>query len=279
MLSFLEEKFKDIKFTKTEKIIADFLLKKGQKISFMTSKEIAEQLNISGTSVIRFVKALGFDNFSHFKAKIQQEVTKTVLTPTQKLDRNKDLLKSEKLVGSFIENISRQINNIFSDASLSTISSMSRILKKSNKKYIVGFKSVSGIASFLGLRLGFIMKDVYTFSENSSELLKQIIDIEKGDCLFLIAFPKYSKTLNLLIEIAEKKGASIIIVTDNLSSPVAYKGEVTLFIDTLGISYFNSIIPAQIFCEYLLTDLSKTLDLEGEERLKMVNSYLDLNVK
>lgn len=279
MLGFLEEKFKDIKFTKTEKKIADFLLKKGQKITFMTSKEIGEQLNISGTSVIRFVKALGFDNFSHFKAKVQQEVTKTVLTPTQKLDRNKDLLKSEKLVGSFIENISRQINNIFSDASLSTISSMSRILKKSNKKYIVGFKSVSGIASFLGLRLGFIMKDVYTFSENSSELLKQIIDIEKGDCLFLIAFPKYSKTLNLLIEIAEKNGASIIIVTDNLSSPVAYKGEVTLFIDTLGISYFNSIIPAQIFCEYLLTDLSKTLDSEGEERLKMVNSYLDLNVK
>lgn len=279
MLSSLEERIGKVKLTKTEKKIAEYFLKKGPKITFMTSEEIAASLGTSSTSVIRFVKALGFDNFGHFKTVIQGEVRKSVLTPSQKLNKNKDLLNSEKLMESFMGNINKQVNDMFSESSLTTISSISNILSRSRKKYVVGFKSVSGVASFLGLRLGFIMEDVYTFPENSSELLKQVIDIQKGDCLFLIAFPKYSKTHNILIEIAKKKGAHIIIVTDKPSSPVAYEGDVTFFIDTLGISYFNSIIPAQIFSEYLLTTLSKNLDPQSEDRITMLNSYLDLNVK
>ncbi len=279
MLSSLEKNIKNKKLTKTEKKIAEFFLKNGPQITFMTSKDIANSLSISDTSVIRFVKALGYNNFGHFKEIVQNEVSKTVLTPTQKLNKNKDILKSEKILDSFIKNISRQIDEGFSEQSLNTISTICEILNSSKKKYIVGFKSISGVVSFLGLRLGFILKEVFTYSENSSELLKGIVDINEGDCLFLFAFPKYSKTLSLLLDIAKKAGAKVIVITDKSSSPVAYKGDITFFLDTLGISYFNSIIPAQIFVEFLLTNLSKSLSQESEERIKIINSYLDMNVK
>lgn len=279
MLDSLEKNIKDKKLTKTEKKIADFILKNETKITFMTSREIADALEISDTSVIRFVKAMGYQSFGHFKEVVQTNIKNTVLTPNQKLNKNKDILHSEKTLDSFIENISRQITSGFSEQSLNTISEMCNILNSSKKKYVVGFKSISGVVSFLGLRLGFIMKDVFTYPENSSELLKGILDIEKDDCLFLFAFPKYSKTLDLLIEIAKKAGAKIIVVTDNSSSPVAYRGDLTFFLDTQGISYFNSIIPAQIFVEFLLTNLSKSLSEESEERIKTINSYLSKNTK
>jgi len=279
MLMSLEKKIKQKKLTKTEKKIVNFFLDNGTKIPFMTSGEISKELEISDTSVIRFVKSLGYDNYSHFKTFIQKEISKKVLTPAQKLTRNKNILDSEKIMETFINNISKQIDTVCSEDSLEKIYNISKILRTSKKKYIVGFKSVSGIISFFGLRLGFIMEDVYTHPENNSELLKNIIDIKKNDCLLLIAYPKYSKTYNLIIEIAKQAGAKIIIVTDKISSPVAYKGDLTLFVNTEGISYFNSLIPTQIIFEYILTDLSKKIEDKGVERLKLINSFLDKNVK
>lgn len=279
MLTSLEKKIKQKKLTKTEKKIVDFFLDNGPKISFMTSGEIAQELSISDTSVIRFVKSLGYNNFSHFRAFIQKEIRNKVLTPTQKLTKNKNILDSEKVMENFVDNISKQIDIVCSEDSLEKIHNISKILRNSEKKYIVGFKSVSGIISFFGLRLGFIMEGVYTHPENNSELLKNIMDIKKEDCLLLIAYPKYSKTYNLIIEIANKVGAKIIIVTDKISSPVAYKSDLTLFVNIEGISYFNSLISTQIIFEYILTDLSKKLKKKGVERLKLINSFLDENVK
>ncbi len=134
MLSSLEKNIKNKKLTKTEKKIAEFFLKNGPQITFMTSRDIANSLAISDTSVIRFVKALGYNNFSHFKEVVQSEVSKTVLTPTQKLNKNKDLLKSEKILDSFIKNISRQIDEGFSEQSLNTLSAICQILSSSKKK-------------------------------------------------------------------------------------------------------------------------------------------------
>jgi len=279
MLASLEEKIKQKKLTKTEKKIVDFFLASSPRIPFMTSGEIAKKLDMSDTSVIRFVKSLGYENFSHFKTSIQKEVSNKVLTPNQKLTRNKNILDSGKVLESFVDNISKQIDVICSETSLEKIHDISEALRTSRKKYIVGFKSISGVISFFGLRLGFIMEDVYTHPENSSELLKNIIDIKENDCLVLVAYPKYSKTYNLIVDIAKKAGAKVIIITDKATSPVAYEGDLTLFVNNEGISYFNSIIPTQIIFEYILTDLSSKIEEKEMERLKLINNLLDKNVK
>ena len=105
---------------------------------------------------------------------------------------------------------------------------------KSRQKYIVGFKSVGGIVSFLGLRLGFLLHDVYSYRENNSELFKQIVDIDERDVLVLICYPKYSKTYNLLIEYVKSKGAEVIIITNSIESPYFFKGDINIDLNTNG---------------------------------------------
>lgn len=277
MINFLEKKLENRKLTKTEKIIADFFYENKNKLFFLTSSDIAQELNISDSSVIRFVKSLDFNNFKEFKDNLKQDLSEKILTPVEKLSLNQDILQNSNMLNNFINIVLCNINSTLNEDVLNKIEEIKKILFNSNKKYVVGFKSTSGPTSFFGLRLGFIFKDVFTHSVNSSTLIKDIFDISENDCLFLIAHPKYSKTYNLLVEIAKKNNAKIIILTDKATSPVANLGDVTVYAETTGASFFNSIISTQTILEYILTDLSKNIDVDSRNRLKEINELLNMN--
>ncbi len=277
MIDSLQKRVANKSLTKTETIIADFFFHNENRIYFLTSGDIANELQISDTSVIRFVKSLGFRNFKEFKDSLKQQVSNKILTPSEKLSLNEELLKTNNLIDTFTNSIFKNIEETININSYAKIEKIIDILFISNKKYVVGFKSVSGATSFFGLRLGFILKNVITHNQNNSELIKNIVDIQKNDCLFLIAHPKYSKTYPLLIEIAKKAEAKVIVVTDKSTSPVANIGDVTIFTDIRGISYFNSIISTQALLEFILTSMSKNLDKEAKIRLAYINELLNEN--
>ncbi|MEG0730416.1 MAG: MurR/RpiR family transcriptional regulator, partial [Cetobacterium sp.] len=180
MLESLKNRIKTSKLTKTEKLIADYFQEKESKLYFMTSRDIAAELKVSDTSIIRFVKSLGFENFTEFKDSLKENISNKIITPNEKLNRNKLLLESEKMMDIFLDNIESNISETFSKNSMESLNTVSEVLLQSQKKYVIGFKSTSGFAAFFGLRLGFVMEGVKTYSRNSSELLKDIVDIKEG---------------------------------------------------------------------------------------------------
>ncbi|MBC2850472.1 MurR/RpiR family transcriptional regulator [Cetobacterium sp. 8H] len=277
MIDSLEKRIANKNLTKTEIVIADFFFHNKNRLYFLTSTDIAQELNISDTSVIRFVKSLGFNNFKEFKDSLKQQVSDKILTPSEKLILNEEILKNHNLMENFLECINKNIQETLNINTSKKIQKCIDILLNSKKKFVVGFKSTSGPTAFFGLRLGFILKDVITHRDNNSELIKNIIDIQENDCLFLIAHPKYSKTYNLLIELAKNANAKIIVITDKSTSPVANLGDITLFTDVRGISYFNSIISTQTLLEFLLTSLSRNIDDDGKARLASINELLNEN--
>ena len=54
--------------TPKEKEVADYVLENLQKCCFMTSTELAGELNVSYSSVIRLTKTLGFTGYPDFRA-------------------------------------------------------------------------------------------------------------------------------------------------------------------------------------------------------------------
>ena len=53
--------------TKTQRIIAEYVLDNASEACFMTSTEIALKLGVSESSVIRFSRTIGFDGFMDFQ--------------------------------------------------------------------------------------------------------------------------------------------------------------------------------------------------------------------
>ena len=109
MIDSLQKRIANKSLTKTETIIADFFLHNENRIYFLTSSDIATELQVSDTSVIRFVKSLGFSNFKEFKDSLKQQVSDKILTPSEKLSLNEGLLKKNDLIETFTNSIFKNI--------------------------------------------------------------------------------------------------------------------------------------------------------------------------
>ena len=73
MTSAFQDLIKNTTLTKKESQIADYVLNNFREVCFMTSTELAEKLQISHSSVIRFTKDLGYSGYTEFQRAIRAQ--------------------------------------------------------------------------------------------------------------------------------------------------------------------------------------------------------------
>lgn len=269
----LEKKLNKLELTKKEKRVAEFFLDEDKRIYLMTVSEIASEIGVSDTSVIRFIKNIGFKNFTEFKNNGQKKI-KTHLEKTNDFIKNIDLIKENSIEKLYIEKINEEVNKIFSQDSLAILKNIAQTLMKKKNKYIVGFKSTAGVANFFGVRLGFILKDVFVFNIDDSVVVNSVFNIKENDVLVVFDYPMYSKVAQVLAKIAKARNAEIILFSDSENSPLARYSNILYKVKLNGISVFNSLISTQILIEYILTYISQFIQEEDKERFSEIRKYL-----
>ena len=59
----LQQRIQSADLTRTEKRIADYFLDHSESLYFMTARDIAQELGVSDTSIIRLCRTLGYRGF------------------------------------------------------------------------------------------------------------------------------------------------------------------------------------------------------------------------
>ena len=267
------EKLKNTKPTKKEKRIAEFFLDEEQRVFLMNVADIAKTIDVSDTSVIRFIKSLGFENFTDFKNSGQEDI-KSRLDKTNDFIKNLDIIKENSIEQLYIHKINEEVNKIFNSSSQKQIKKISNLIMKAKNKYIVGFKSTAGIANFFGVRLGFMLENVSTFNIDDSVVVNSIFNIKQEDILIIFDYPMYSKAAVVLAKIARENKAKILLFTDSDNAPLAEYSDILYKVKLNGISVFNSLISTQILVEYLLTYISQFIEEKAKIRFSKIRKYL-----
>jgi len=267
------EKLENTKLTKKEKRIAEFFLDEEQRVFLMNVADIAKEIDVSDTSVIRFIKSLGFENFTDFKNSGQEDI-KSRLDKTNDFIKNLDIIKENSIEQLYIHKINEEVNKIFNSNSQKQIKKISNLIMKAKNKYIVGFKSTAGIANFFGVRLGFMLENVSTFNIDDSVVVNSIFNIKQEDILIIFDYPMYSKAAVVLAKIARENKAKILLFTDSDNAPLAEYSDILYKVKLNGISVFNSLISTQILIEYLLTYISQFIEEKAKIRFSKIRKYL-----
>ena len=267
------EKLKNTRLTKKEKRIAEFFLDEEQRVFLMNVADIAKTIDVSDTSVIRFIKSLGFENFTDFKNSGQEDI-KSRLDKTNDFIKNLDIIKENSIEQLYIHKINEEVNKIFNSSSQKQIKKISNLIMKAKNKYIVGFKSTAGIANFFGVRLGFMLENVSTFNIDDSVVVNSIFNIKQEDILIIFDYPMYSKAAVVLAKIAIENKAKILLFTDSDNAPLAEYSDILYKVKLNGISVFNSLISTQILIEYLLTYISQFIEEKAKIRFSKIRKYL-----
>ena len=68
-------------FTRSQKLVADYLSETLNAIAFCTLEELAEKIGVSTTTIIRFSRHLGYNGYTQMQKDIQNSIQTKVSLP------------------------------------------------------------------------------------------------------------------------------------------------------------------------------------------------------
>lgn len=229
------------KLSKGQKLIAEYILKNYDKAAFMTAAKLGVSVGVSESTVVRFATELGFTGYPKLQ-KALQELIKNKLTTVQRLELSNDYISEgyalKGVLKADIENIRTTLEKI----NYSTFEDVINKIFEAKRIYIIGLRSSTALAEFLGFYLNIILQNVKTVGYGISDIFEQMINVGEGDLVIGIGFPRYaSRTIDALA-FAQDRGASVVAITDSLLSPLAAKADYSLIAQSNMASFVDSLV-------------------------------------
>lgn len=229
------------RLSKGQKLIADFILKNYDKAAFMTAAKLGDSVGVSESTVVRFAIELGFSGYPKLQ-KALQELIKNKLTSVQRLELSNDYACEENVLRGVLKSDIENLRATLEKINLENFNSVIDEIFKAKTVYIVGLRSSSAIAEFLGFYLRLIIKDVRVVAHNISNIFEQMINCDKGDLVIGIGFPRYAlRTINGL-EFAKERKAKVVAITDSNVSPLATVADYALIAQSNMASFVDSLV-------------------------------------
>ena len=240
------------KLSKSHRRIAECIVTHYDKAAFMTASRLGEYVGVSESTVVRFAAALGYEGYPQLQ-KALQELIRHRLTASQRFEMTTDMDHTQvlsKVMKADIQNIRSTLDEL----DLNTFEEVVERFLEAKQIYILGLRSSAPIAQFFGHYLGFIFPNVQVVTSGISDVFEQLSRIGEDDLLVGISFPRYTSRTIEARELARKKGASLVAITDGPLSPLhaaadlclMAKSDMASFVDSMAapLSLINALIVA-----------------------------------
>lgn len=229
------------RLSKGQKLIAEYILKNYDKAAFMTAAKLGTSVGVSESTVVRFANELGFSGYPKLQ-KALQELIKNKLTTVQRLELSSDFISDGDALRGVLKADMENIRATLEKINSHTFEQVLNSIFKAKNIYIIGLRSSTAIAEFLGFYLNVILQNVRMVSYGISDIFEQMINVREGDLVIGIGFPRYAaKTIDAL-DFAKSKGADVVAITDSLLSPLAAKADNTLIAQSNMASFVDSLV-------------------------------------
>ena len=229
------------RLSKGQKLIAEYILNNYDKAAFMTAAKLGVAVGVSESTVVRFANELNFSGYPKLQ-KALQELIKNKLTTVQRLELSNDFVSDGDALKGVLKADMENIRATLEKINSYTFEDVVNSIYKAKKIYIIGLRSSTALAEFLGFYLNIILQNVRIVSYGISDIFEQVINISEGDLVIGIGFPRYAtKTIDIL-DFAKSRGAEVVALTDSLLSPLAAKADYTLIAQSNMASFVDSLV-------------------------------------
>ena len=229
-------------FSKGQKLIANFILESYDKAAFMTASRLGKTVNVSESTVVRFAAELGYDGYPAMQ-KALQEMIRNKLTSIQRIEVSNDRIGNQDILSMVMQSDIEKIRMTLEETGRADFDRSVDAIVSARRIYILGIRSSSAIASFLGFYFNLIFENVVIIHSNSvSEVFEQILRIGPGDVIIGVSFPRYSRRTVKAMQYARDRGATVVAITDSEVSPLAPIADHTLMAKSDMASFVDSLV-------------------------------------
>jgi DNA-binding MurR/RpiR family transcriptional regulator len=240
--------------TKSQQRIASYLLASYDEAAFLSAADLAERLNVSEATVVRFAKAVGYDGFPELR-RCLQGLFRAKATPASRLQRTLSelagsqghvLTKVLDMEVQYLTEAAHSIQPADFDRALDILLSGRRI-------FVFGSGPSGILADLAELRLRRLGILTIGMTDAGRHLLEKLQLLQAGDVVLATGFNTIRTDLVIVLDHARATGCRSILLTDTLGPALRHKVDVVLAARRGPVSTFHSLtVPMSILNALIL---------------------------
>jgi len=268
--------------TKSQQRIASYLLVSYDEATFLSAADLAERLNVSEATVVRFAKAIGYDGFPQMRRHLQ-ELFRARFTPAARLQRKLSELAGSQ--GHVLTKVLAMELQYLAEASESIdLADFDRAVDilLSGERIFVFASGPSGILADLATwrfrRLGI---PTIAMTESGRHLLENLQLLQPGDVMLVAGFQHLTPEMVAVLDHARATDCRSILLTDTLGPAFRDKADVILAARRGPVSTFHSLTVPMSVLNALILAVAMTRpeeSLAALNRLQQLRSTSGLDV-
>lgn len=240
ILSILEQKY--MSFSKGQRIIARYILDNYDKAAFMTAARLGEVVGVSESTVVRFAAELGYRGYPGMK-KALQDMVRNRLTSVERIEAAKNTIDDQDVLKAVLRADIHNLQATLDEGNQANFNTAVDMILAAKRIYIVGMRTSTTLARFLGLYLNLLKDNVQVIQDTTaSEVYEQLLRIREDDLVIGISFPRYSNRTVNAMKFAGDRGASTLGITDSKASPLQEMSNVCLYAKSEMVSFLDSLV-------------------------------------
>ena len=255
------------RLSKGHRLIAEYLINHYDTAAFMTAASLGETVGVSESTVVRFANVLGYEGYRELQKELQ-ELVKSKLTTVQRISLSSEFSNFENALREVIKKDIHNIENILKEIDYRAFHEALNITLEAEHVYILGLRSSSFLAGYLGFYLNFILDNVKIITAGPNDVFEQPFKANKRDVIIGISYPRYSKRTLEALDYAKEKGCKVLTITDSLMSPANQYSDCTLIASSNMISFVDSLVAPMSLINAFIIAL-------GTKKGKQITDYFE----
>jgi DNA-binding MurR/RpiR family transcriptional regulator len=244
-------------FSKSQKLIGDYLLAHPDRVAFLTAVKLARELGVSESTVVRFAVALGYEGYPE----MQRDVQEIIRHKLSAVDRMKMSVRDNNLLETVIHTDMQNLALTLEEISYEGFAAAVSAIAGARNICVVGLRSAAAPAQFLGFYLDLLLRNTRVIRD-SETVFEGLTTLDGQDLVIGISFPHYTRRTVEILGYARERGAKIVAITDSVLSPLARYADVTLTARSDINSFIDSFVAPLSIINALIVAVSEK-DREG----------------
>jgi DNA-binding MurR/RpiR family transcriptional regulator len=276
----LESQFANL--TKSEQNIATYLLGNHDEAAFLPAAGLAERLEVSEATIVRFAKSVGYESFPELR-RVLQEIFRARVTPASRLHRKIEDLKTGEgdVLGQVIDMELQYLTEAAHSVDAADLQRAADVILRGARVFAFGLGPSRILADLVQLRFSRFGLATYSLTESGRDLLEKLVLLQKDDAVLATGFHRVTGELIAVIDHAHKLGCRTVLITDTLGPAFKDKVDVILSARRGPVSNFHSLtVPMTIINALILTvAMARSEDtLASLDRLQELRAEYGLDV-
>ncbi len=263
-------------FTRAERQLAGSLLENYPVSGLGSITNVARNANVSTPTVVRMMHKIGYSGFPDFQNALRQEVEAKISNPIAKHESWAAQAPDEHILNRFTKAATQNIRQSLAQIETRDFEAAADLLADDSRTtYIVGGRITRALADYFFLHMQVIRREVALIQSISNAWPHDLLNVETGDVLVVFDVRRYENATLKLAEMAKRKGARIILFTDQWQSPVSTFAEL-VFASRIEVpSAWDSAIVPMLFVETLLAAVQERTWDKTRDRMETLEEMFD----